>query len=284
MEVVLVNMKMYRTAQVFLYDKDTKEKFYYKKVIPGAGWRLPRSLANTSVEFRSHGFFLRIHNWLDADTIKLDVDIETGRKQNTYLLTAHVEYDMDCRRTTPVAVSLSFAERRSMYAFKALTAVRGDLVYGGRHISLDPVKTSGLFCDCKGYYPYRMRSVWCTGFGFDGENRRYGFSIAENQTRETRRNNENALWVNGELTPLPPVKITMPHGIESDWVIQDVEGMVDLVFTPREQIRNSMNFLLANFEHDSPLGYYNGMLMDAKGERIPVRSLWGMGEKLYLRV
>ncbi|MDR1618935.1 MAG: DUF2804 domain-containing protein [Treponema sp.] len=282
MEAALVNMKMFRTAQAFLYDKDTKEKFFYKKVIPGTGWKLPRSLANTSIESRSYGFFLRIHNWLDADTIKLDLDIEADRRRSP--LTAHVEYDLDRRRTMPMAVSLSFAERRGMYAFKALAAVRGDLVYGGRHVSLDPAKASGLFCDFKGYYPYRMHSVWCTGFGFDGENRRYGFSIAENQARETHRNNENALWINGELTPLPPVKITMPGGVESDWIIQDVEGMVDMVFSPGEQIRNSMNFLLVHSEYDSPWGHYNGMLMDAKGERVPIRGLWGVGERLHLRV
>jgi hypothetical protein len=282
LKAALVNMKMFRTAQALLYDKDTRELFHYRKVIPGTGWKLPRSLANTSIESRSYGFFCRIHNWLDADTVRLDLDIGAGGERS--LLTAHLEYDLDRRRTTPAAVSLGFTERRGMYAFKALAAVRGDLVYGGRHVSLDPAKTTGLFCDGKGYYPYRMRSVWCTGFGFDGEGRRYGFSIAENQARETRRNNENALWVNGELTPLPPVKITMPRGVESDWIIQDLEGMVDLVFTPREQVKSSANFLLIHSEYDAPLGSYEGMLMDVRGERIQVRGLWGVGEKLYLRV
>jgi hypothetical protein len=120
--------------------------------------------------------------------------------------------------------------------------------------------------------------------GFDGENRRYGFSIGENQTRETHKNNENALWLNGELSPLPPVRITMPQGIESDWIIQDVEGMVDLVFTPKENVKCGVNLLMTNTEHETPLGYYNGMLVSSKGEKIQVRNLWGLGERLYLRV
>ena len=171
-----------------------------------------------------------------------------------------------------------------MYAFKALAPVRGDMVFDGRHISLKPERCSGMFCDYKGFFPYRMRSQVCGASGFDEEGRRFGFHVADNQTRETRKNNENALWVNGRLTPLPPVRITMPGGPESDWIIQDVEGMVDLVFTPKEQNKTGARLLLASADFDAPLGYYNGMLVSADGQRIQARNLWGIGEKLYLRV
>jgi hypothetical protein len=282
LEALLGNMKMYRMARAFLYDRDTRERFVFKKSIPGSGWRLPRSLANASVDSRSYGFFFRIHNWLDADTVKLDLNIEATRRRPAF--TAHAEYDLNRAGSVPMVVNLGFSGRRCMYAFKALAPVRGDMVFGGRHISLDPKKCSGVFHDYKGFYPYRMRIVWCTGMNFDGEGRRFGFSIVENQTRETHINNENALWINGELSPLPPVRITMSGGLESDWIIQDLEGMVDLVFTPRELIRTGGNILISHTEYDTPVGYYNGMLVSSGGERIQVRDLWGMGEKLYLRV
>jgi hypothetical protein len=76
----------------------------------------------------------------------------------------------------------------------------------------------------------------------------------------------------------------MPGGVESDWIIQDLEGMVDLVFTPQEQMRTGVNVLVTHTEYETPLGYYNGMLVSSGGEQITVRNLWGMGEKLYLRV
>jgi hypothetical protein len=282
LEAVLGNMKLYRLAQAFLYDRDAGERFTFRKIIPGSGWRLPRSLANASVDSRSYGFFFRIHNWLDADTIKLDLDIEATRTRPAF--TAHAEYDLNRAAAVPLVVNLGFSGRRSMYAFKAFAAVRGDMVFGGRHISLQPEKCSGFFHDYKGFFPYRTRMVWCIGMGFDGEGRRFGFNIVENQTRETHKNNENALWIDGALCPLPPVRITMPGGIESDWIIQDVEGMVDLTFTPKEQIRTSLNVVITHTEYDAPLGYYNGMLVGSGGEQIQVRNLWGMGEKLYLRV
>jgi hypothetical protein len=282
LEAMLANMKYYRMAQVHVYDKETKELLRFRKVIPFNGWRLPRDLYNSSIISRSYGFFFRIHNWLYADTIKLDLDITATRKRPSF--TAHLEYDLDRRRITPMAVNLPFAERRCMCAYKVLAPVRGDMVLGGRHISLDPAGTSGTFSDFKGFFPYRMHSVWCTGMGFDAENRRFGFSIAENQTKETNKNNENALWVEGRLTPLPPVRITMPEGVEKEWVIQDLEGMVDLTFVPRVLRRAAFNILVTKMDYHTPLGYFSGMLLDAEGKKIQVRNLWGLGEKLYLRI
>jgi hypothetical protein len=282
LSAMLCNMKYYRTAAVIMYDKENKERLRFRKIIPGGGWRLPRELYNASVDSRSWGFFFRIHSWLAADTIKLDLDIEPTGKRLSF--TAHAEFDMSAGRGTPMAVSLLFSGRRNMYAYKALVPVRGDIVFGGRHISLDPAKTSGVFCDYKGYYPYRMRNTWCTGFGFDGKARRFGFSLGENQAKESFKNNENALWVDGSLTPLPPVKITQPRGVDSEWIIQDMEGMVDLVFTPQEPVRCNLNLLFARTDYESPIGYYNGTMVNSGGEEIPVRNVWGVGEKLYLRV
>jgi hypothetical protein len=282
LSAMLCNIKYYRTATVILYDKINKELLRFRKIIPGSGWRLPRGLYNSSVDSRSWGFFFRIHNWLDAGRVKLDLDIEPTGKRPSF--TAHAEFDMNSGRIAPMVVSLLFSERRSMYAYKALAAVRGDIVFGGRHIFLDPAKTLGVFCDCKGYYPYRMRNTWCTGSGFDGKERRFGFSLAENQARESFINNENALWLDGKLTPLPPVKITQPRGVDSEWIIQDMEGMVDLVFSPVEPVRCGLNFLISRSDYESPIGYYNGVMVNSEGEEIPVRNLWGLGEKLYLRV
>jgi hypothetical protein len=76
----------------------------------------------------------------------------------------------------------------------------------------------------------------------------------------------------------------MTNEPESEWVIQDVDGMVDLVFTPKIINRFGVNFLVANGDFFAPMGYYNGMLLSAKGEQIHLRNQWGIGEKLYLRV
>ncbi|MDR2398098.1 MAG: DUF2804 domain-containing protein [Spirochaetaceae bacterium] len=282
LQALLCNVKWYRWAQVFLYDKQTQERLRFRKIMPLSGWRMPRTLSNSSVDSRSYGFFFRVHDWLDAGTIKVDLDIEATRERPSF--TAHVEYDVDRTKVTPLGVNLLFTERRCMYAYKTLAPVRGDMVFGGRHISLDPAKTLGFFGDFKGYYPYQMQCLWGTAFGFDREGRTFGFSLAENQAKETFKNNENVLWVDGTLSYLPPVYITMQEGDEAAWIIQDMEGMVDLVFTPQEPVQSGLNLLITRVEFKTPLGYYNGTILDREGTAIPVRNLWGVGEQLYLRV
>ena len=228
LEAIFCNVKLYRMAQVSLYDRENDEKFIFRKIKPGTGWRLPHSLANSSIDSHSSKFFFRIHSWLDADTVRLDINMEATRKRPS--LTVHLAYNMSNQDVTPMTVSLGFSKRRIMYVHKALAPVRGDIVFGGKHIILKQDSCSGFFCDYKGFFPYRMRTTICSAVGFDEENcsdktqkgRRFGFHIAENQTKETNKNNENALWLNGKLTPLPPVRITMPNGPEAEWVIQDV--------------------------------------------------------------
>ncbi|MCL2478551.1 MAG: DUF2804 domain-containing protein [Treponema sp.] len=278
---VLSNMKIFRYASVVLYDKINKEKLWFRKNIPGSGWHLPRSLKNASVDSRSWGFFFRVHSWLDANMIKLDLDIEPTRKRPSF--TAHAEFSLGEEHSDPMIASLLFTESRGMYAYKTLTPVRGDLVFGGRHIALNPAKTTGLFCDYKGFYPYPLNSQWCEAIGFDASGRRFGFTLGENQARESYANNENALWIDGKLTHLPPVKITR-SGDGPEWIIQDMEGMVDLVFTPVEQIKYKMNVILSSSYYESPLGFFNGMIVSSDGEEIPVKNMCGLGEKLYLRI
>jgi hypothetical protein len=282
LDAIFCNLKLYRMSQVLLYDREREQKFIFRKIIPGTGWQLPKSLANSSVNSHSKSFFFRIHDWLDADTVKLDINIEATRKHPQ--LTIHLAYDMNSQDVIPMAASLVVSNRRTMYAYKALSPVRGDMVLDGKRISLRQDACSGIFYDCKGFFPYRMNTTICSAAGFDEENRRFGFHIAENQTRDTNKNNENALWLNGKLTPLPPVRITMPNGIEADWIIQDVEGMIDLTFTPKEPDRSGAKLFFTKADFSVPLGYYNGMLVNSEGEKIHIKNLFGIGEKLYLRV
>jgi hypothetical protein len=278
----LINAKYYRLAHVVLWNKETKEKLSFNKVLPFGAWKFPRSLSNASVTSRSWGFYFRVHDWLDADVAELDIDIEPTRRRPSF--TAHLELDLRRTAAVPIVVCLPFAGRRCLYAFKTLAPARGDLVFGGRHIAFEPDKASGTVFDYRGFYPYRMHSSWATGFGFDGNGRRFGFSLAENQAKDAFKNNENALWVDGQLTLLPPVRITQAEDCASEWVIQDLEGMVDLSFAPREQSSVQFNLFLTRCDYRAPLGVFNGMVATAAGEKIAVRNLWGFAEKLYIRV
>ncbi|MCL2186142.1 MAG: DUF2804 domain-containing protein [Treponema sp.] len=281
LEALFCNIKLYQMVQVLLYDKKNKKKYLFIKKKSFSGWQLPQSLSNSIVESRSSNFFFQIHNWLDTNTVKLYLNIESTRKNPS--LTVHLEYNVT-QETTPMTVSLGFSERRSMYAFKTLTPVHGSMVFEENQIEFKQDTCSGFFCDYKGFFPYNMQTTMCNATSLNEEKEHFGFHLAENQTKETNKNNENALWVNGKLTLLPPVLITMPNGPESNWNIQDIEGMVDLTFSPIEQNKGVSNLLFTKADFIASVGTYNGMLVNSEGEKIKIKDLFGMGEKLFLRM
>jgi hypothetical protein len=292
---IVLNAKLFSILQMLFYDRESKEKIKLRRVVPSTFLRLPRNLYNSYIDSRAGGFSFRIHEWLDALNIRFDLNIQHEKRlENKRSLTAHIKYVFN--KVTPQAVSLLFSERRSYYSFKACTEVRGDLVSsldgysGNNYIALEPKKSAGLFSDYKGFFPYRTAGFWVSAAFVNRWGQRIGFSIADlsgradNQTRESNKNNENALWVNGELTLLPPVRITQPQGIEKMWVIQDIEGMVDLNFKPVEYFRDDFNVLAARVEYSSPLGTFNGELVTNKGKKIAIHEVFGQAEHFYLRV
>ncbi|MCL2557684.1 MAG: DUF2804 domain-containing protein [Treponema sp.] len=282
LDVFLGNYKAFQAAGVLLCDKESGEAYAFRKLAFRKNWHLPQTLENASVECRARGFFFRAHAWLKANTVRLDIDIAAIKGRPAF--TAHLTFAMGSRDVTPASSSLLFAERRGMQAFKALAPARGDIVLDGRHSSLNPARCTGVFRDYKGFFPYRMRHSSCWAAGFDEEGRRYGFHVAENQALDPKKNNENALWLDGRLSLLPPVRITMPNGPEAPWVAQDMEGMVDLTFTPTQANRFGTDLFVAKGDFFGQMGYYNGALVTAEGERILVQNQWGVGEKLYLRM
>jgi len=60
--------------------------------------------------------------------------------------------------------------------------------------------------------------------------------------------------------------------------------MVDLTFTPKEINKSGEKLIITKAEFFSPLGYYNGMLVNSEGEHIQIKNLFGMGEKFNIRV
>ncbi|MDR2808538.1 MAG: DUF2804 domain-containing protein [Spirochaetaceae bacterium] len=280
LDIVLSNVKLYRVVHIFLYNKESKEYTWVRKLLPFSTWHAPHNLTNSIISDRNRGLFLRVHNWLEVGIIEIDINLEESRKFPA--CTLHLEYEI--KNATPLVVSLLFSEKRPMYAYKICASVKGDMVIGRQHSVFNPATAAGLVRDCKGYYPYRMRSTWCSAVSFDTEQRLYGFNIAENQAKETYRNNENGLWVGGKLTPLPPVHITMPNGANSDWVIQDMEGMVDLIFTPQIPVHNRFDFIVACSEYTLSIGLYKGTLVDKEGNQILIHNILGFGKRLYLRV
>ena len=75
-----------------------------------------------------------------------------------------------------------------------------------------------------------MQYDWVTALGNSEQGGLLGFNLTDNQIQDSERFNENCLWQNAKMIPLPPIKVTRPKGVQQPWQIQDRYGSVDLMF------------------------------------------------------
>jgi hypothetical protein len=274
MEAVIADLKFFCCMKVTFWDNKKKENMHVFRAVPFSAWSMPKSLRDNVIEYDGTDFSLKIHDSADSRKVTLDINIVSAIERPVF--TASLEFDLDIRKATPLAVNMLIAENRSMYVFKNFSEVEGIIIWGDRRLTLKRGDTDGIFQDLKGFIPYRSHYFCCRGFGIDTKGRRFAFSLGEHITRKLNVNNENALWLEGALTALPPVRIVMYEHGES--VIQDLEGMIDLTFRQVEDMVTPFDLVIIGIEHKSPIGLFNGMLVTAEGEKLLVRNMPGTVE------
>ncbi|MDR2795682.1 MAG: DUF2804 domain-containing protein [Spirochaetaceae bacterium] len=280
MEIVIANMKFFCFAEIVFWNRQSKEKLHIFKTRPFSAWSMPQSLNDTVVDQTCGGFSFRIHNCFVSHKVTLSLSVDSAIERP--LFRADLVFDIDLKNATPLAANLFIAENRSMYIFKNFSGIEGSVVLGDTTFTLHGESANGLFRDCKGFIPYRSNYISCRAFGFDTGGRRFGFSLGENIVRKLNVNNENALWLDGVLTPLPPVRIT---GAEyGEFVIQDIEGMVDLNFKLVEDTNTPLDLFFISMEHICSIGLFNGMLMTQKSEKLPIRNVMGILENFKFKL
>jgi hypothetical protein len=280
LEAIIIDYKFFCFLEIVFWDKHTKENMRVFKTLPFSAWRMPQSLNDSIIEQAGAGFSFCVHDRVISKNIIFDVTIDSAIERPVF--TVHLEFELNVQKSTPLAVNMLMAENRSMYVFKCFCGVNGSIVFGGNNMTLSPETASGIFQDCKAFIPYRARYPNCRGFGVDTKGRRFGFSFGEHITKKLNVNNENALWLEGTLTPMPPVRITDAE--PGEMFIQDLEGMVDLNFKLLEDTVTTLNFFIIGMEHKNPVGQFNGMLMTRDGEKLPVRNVIGTVECFYFKL
>jgi hypothetical protein len=280
LEAVIADMKFFCCAEITFWDKKKNEKMHVFRTLPFLAWKMPQSLRDSVVEYDGAGFLFRIHDFIGSRKVTLGINTASAIERPAFA--ASLEFGLDISKATPLAVNMLIAENRSMYLFKNFSEVEGYVVWGDRRWTLKRETAGGIFQDVKGFIPYRSRYFCCKSLGFDAKGRRFAFSLGEHITRKLNVNNENALWLEGALTALPPVRIVMYEHGES--VIQDIEGMVDLTFRQVEDTVAPFDLLFISMEHKNPIGLFNGMLMTADGEKLPVRNMPGTVERFDFRL
>ncbi len=277
----LYNAKICGFVLFIAYDRERKKRYVIRRMLPGSIFRFSESLTGSDVFYR--GARTLIESACDFDTGSMQLTVVRGSRNPEHRFSGRFRFSCGPKVSSPNVVCLPLGLNRAMYSTKILMPMEGEFSIGGESHRFEGRGPMGIIDDHKGYYPYRLSYDWVSGFGADAKGRRIGFNLTDNQVRDQTRYNENCLWINNKVWPLPPVKVTRPHGAAGEWIIQDTQGMVDLVFIP--ELANDLCFNVGIVESDyhGPLGSFRGFISNGEGEKVQAELLYGVGEKEYLR-
>ncbi len=279
--MALYNTKKVSLVQFIFYNIASGEKYKFeKKVLP---WNLnvPNGLFRTKGEYRSSDCTVVVEH--DIENSLLDIRMDLPKTKKHPALKARLKGTHNIKKYTPIVVCMPFNEKRGMYSHKCLMPLEGEINLGGKIIHFDPKNSNLIIDDHKGYYPYVTKYDWITGAGFTPEGKRIGFNFTDNQIQNKEKYNENGVWVDGELTYLPPIQVLRPNGYKKDWIVKDKSDQVRITFTPVEHNAVNLNLLILKSKYQGPYGYFNGFIQTKNQGRLEFNNIFGMGEDFYLR-
>ncbi len=138
----------------------------------------------------------------------------------------------------------------------------------------------------RAYYKFRSKTTFAIGLGTLPNGKKIIFHLKSSNQDAANSDiyNDNILTVDGENSALPSVYITHPFGIKKTWIIQDVENMIDLSFSPISIDERNLNIIALRRIQSSIYGTFEGTLLTKNGEKISFKSLPGIINSSLLRL
>ncbi|MBP3742219.1 MAG: DUF2804 family protein [Treponema sp.] len=135
------------------------------------------------------------------------------------------------------------------------------------------------------YFKLHSKSTLTYGLGTtNGKKIAFFIKTSNMDAADADRYNDNTLFVDGKATPLPPVYITHPFGLDNKWIIQDTESMIDLTFMPVSRTSKTLNMVALRTSYDNIFGTFEGVLLTKDGEKITLKGFPGIIYKNLLRL
>ena len=281
-EIELFDAGYFSFMETTLWNRLTKRRIAYRRIILPGLLKMPLEFGNSVTACRSHARFTRIHTRLQKGLIHADFDfLGSGARPPC-------EGRFEMNLAAPGAADLSAVipygvRRRCQASFQQTSALHGWIGTGYDDHHIPESSGVGYFDIRKAYFSLRTKKSVMIGLGrVDG--RIVSFQLGNSVTREDYQYNDNVLFVDGKAWPLPPVKITRPFGVDGDWIIQDTESMVDLVFTPISDSPRKLSAFVLRTSYHTVYGTFEGALLTGDGEKIALRGYPGIGKKILLRI
>ena len=277
--IAVYNTKSVGTAIIMAFNRQTDTMYVYQHKVPFWKLNTPSGLAGSHCYYHSQHFTIDIRNRLHEHFIDVSFSAHNFKNQPDLNGSFSGHY---C--TEPIVIIHPFDDNRPLYSHKALMAAEGQLSVNDEQFDYAADKTTMIMDDHKGFYPYVMQYDWVTALGYSSEGILQGFNLTDNQIQNKEQYNENCLWLDGKMYPLPPVTVDRPQGVNNDWYITDPYQQVDLTFTPRADVPNYLNLGIAETRYHGPAGTFTGTIKTPDSAAVYFDAFIGMGEQKYIRM
>lgn len=278
--------KYFCFIEVVLWDKETKKKYAYRTIF-GFKRLVPKNMFKaTCGNFRKRRY----------------IKISWDKSQNKFTLVFNCKGD-DARPNFAAtfkrngeligelcSVIPSPTRRRCTASYCKVFPITATLTKSPtkyQNFAKEDYKNQGLcFFDLRrAYYKLRTKETFLIGTGYIDE-KPFVFRLAtsNHDAIDLDNFNENVLFVDNEVTLLPPVTITHPFGIFGKWIIQDTENMVDLAFHPISDNKRIASIFILRTEYHTVYGSFEGDLSSKDGTIYHIKDLLGIGSKRSLRM
>lgn len=281
------------------------ERFCARRIFPWRGIRHPMAIPSgfnkTMVSCGNNDFSMSFEYCIDVqseirpgkeatqsgerkDTGTIRITVVSAARKDCPAFSGSFLVGCNTSLSIPNVLCIPLGLNRALYGARLLMPLEGGFSVPGREVRLGGHDAFCYFDDSKGYFPWLQHNDRITGFGIDAAGRRVGFSFVDGHSRSEEERNENAVWIDGELFPIPPVRITQPNGPRKEWIIQDMEGLVDLAFTPTVYTGLTIRAIAIEVDYHRPFGTFSGTIRTGTGDGFMAGSLRGMGENRFLQI
>lgn len=276
--IAVYNSKALGIAIIMAFNKAEGKMYRYERKVPFWKLKVPSGLSDSLCYYKSRLLSIEIHNHLKAGRFEISFKAK-GFKELPDCRARFTAY----HSTEPIVIVQPFDDNRPLYSHKALMPAAGTFFLGDKTYEFPKGQSAIILDDHKGFYPYEMKYDWVTAMGYTG-NVLTGFNLTDNQILNHEKYNENCLWLDGKMVPLPPIKVNRPGGVENTWEIKDRRGRVDLRFTPIQDVPVYINLVFAATQYHGPTGRFEGYILDHEDNEISFDGFTGMGEQKIIRM
>lgn len=286
--IIFYDGKAFGLAEIDLWNNSTGRKYVYKSLMGPRRRFIPHNLEQGFCASFNSRRYIRI-SWdhtRDRFSVIFNIKGDSVRPSIQAALTGHLNDSRTAEITQCIPI---ISKRRCAASYFATPVMKGTLSITpskkGETISENVENASSIFFINRAYHSYIQKSQLIYGTGMvDGKHVSFIIENSPEQIPDPEVCNRNLLIVDGQCTPLPPVKMTQPFGLDEKWIIQDYDNMVDLTWQPVAMHTRNFNLFVNKIRMDILFGKFEGVLKTKDGADINIDGLAGVGREQMMRV